>query len=222
MSAIAVESPTLNPARAPERPQRFLPISGILFGILLALALWLTSKEPGDTASAKQVFAYWSTHGGGKMWLSILGLELAAIVLIFTSQAWNMAFSFHQSLITIPTQLSEAARIYRLGFWQRFSRLELPFGAIALIANSMMSWAGGWFFLMASEQFTLGAKDLRLPGLGSYLAHAVYGYFQNGGGVCWATTHSAPAQLEGARGPLASLASRTARAWTAAPSRSAR
>src|SRR5512146_1140045 len=99
-------------------------------------------------------------------------LALAAIVLIFTSQAWNMAFSFHQSLITIPTQLSEAARIYRLGFWQRFSRLELPFGAIALIANSMMSWAGGWFFLMASEQFTLGVKDLRLPGLGSYLAHA--------------------------------------------------
>src|SRR4029079_17883138 len=95
-----------------------------------------------------------------------------AIVLIFTSQAWNLAFSFHQSLITIPTHLSEASRVYRLALWQRFTRLELPFGAIGLIANSMMSWAGGWFFLMASEQFTLGAKDLRLPGLGSYLAHA--------------------------------------------------
>jgi len=123
-----------------------VPILSFMPGVVLALAALL----PGRT----------------------LGLELAAIVLIFTSQAWNMAFSFHQSLITIPTQLSEAARIYRLGFWQRFSRLELPFGAIALIANSMMSWAGGWFFLMASEQFTLGAKDLRLPGLGSYLAHA--------------------------------------------------
>jgi NitT/TauT family transport system permease protein len=123
-----------------------IPILSFMPGVVLALAALL----PGRT----------------------LGLELAAIVLIFTSQAWNMAFSFHQSLITIPTQLSEAARIYRLGFWQRFSRLELPFGAIALIANSMMSWAGGWFFLMASEQFTLGAKDLRLPGLGSYLAHA--------------------------------------------------
>lgn len=123
-----------------------VPILSFMPGVVLALATLL----PGRT----------------------LGLELAAIVLIFTSQAWNMAFSFHQSLITIPTQLSEAARIYRLGFWQRFSRLELPFGAIALIANSMMSWAGGWFFLMASEQFTLGAKDLRLPGLGSYLAHA--------------------------------------------------
>ena len=123
-----------------------IPILSFMPGVVLGLAALL----PGRT----------------------LGLELAAIVLIFTSQAWNMAFSFHQSLITIPTQLSEAARIYRLGPWQRFTRLELPFGAIGLIANSMMSWAGGWFFLMASEQFTLGAKDLRLPGLGSYLAHA--------------------------------------------------
>ena len=101
-----------------------------------------------------------------------LGLELAAIILIFTSQAWNLAFSFHQSLITIPRELNEAASVYRLGAWRRFTKLELPFGAIPLIANSMMSWAGGWFFLMASEQFTLGDKNLRLPGLGSYLAGA--------------------------------------------------
>ncbi|GAC1477081.1 MAG: ABC transporter permease subunit [Gemmatimonadaceae bacterium] len=101
-----------------------------------------------------------------------LGLELAAVLLIFTSQAWNLAFSFHQSLITIPRELSEAALVYRLGIWRRFTRLELPFGVISLIANSMMSWAGGWFFLMASEQFTLGNKNLRLPGLGSYLAGA--------------------------------------------------
>ena len=101
-----------------------------------------------------------------------LGLEIAAIILIFTSQAWNLAFSFHQSLLTIPRELSEAAAVYRLGFWRRFTRLELPFGAISLIANSMMSWAGGWFFLMASEQFTLGSSNLRLPGLGSYLAAA--------------------------------------------------
>ena len=101
-----------------------------------------------------------------------LDLELAAITLIFTSQAWNLAFSFHQSLLTIPRELSEAATVYRLGFWRRFTRLELPFGAISLIANSMMSWAGGWFFLMASEQFTLGSSNLRLPGVGSYLAAA--------------------------------------------------
>jgi NitT/TauT family transport system permease protein len=101
-----------------------------------------------------------------------LGLELAAIILIFSSQAWNLAFSFHQSLITIPRELSEAASVYRLGRWRRFTKLELPYGAIALIANSMMSWAGGWFFLMASEQFTLGDRNLRLPGLGSFLAAA--------------------------------------------------
>jgi NitT/TauT family transport system permease protein len=101
-----------------------------------------------------------------------MGLELAAIVLIFTSQAWNMAFSFHQSLLTIPQDLQEAATVYHLGFWQRFSRLELPFGAIPLIWNSMMSWAGGWFFLMAAEQFTLGNSSFLLPGLGSYLQTA--------------------------------------------------
>jgi NitT/TauT family transport system permease protein len=101
-----------------------------------------------------------------------LGLELAAILLIFTSQAWNMAFSFHQSLLTIPHELSEASTVYRLGPWRRFTLLELPFGAISLIANSMMSWAGGWFFLIAAEQFTLGKSNYELPGLGSYLQEA--------------------------------------------------
>jgi NitT/TauT family transport system permease protein len=101
-----------------------------------------------------------------------VGLELAAILLIFTSQAWNMAFSFHQSLLTIPHELSEAATVYRLGPWRRFTLLELPFGAISLIANSMMSWAGGWFFLIAAEQFTLGKSNYELPGLGSYLQEA--------------------------------------------------
>jgi NitT/TauT family transport system permease protein len=103
---------------------------------------------------------------------SNVGLELAAIILIFTSQAWNMAFSFHQSLMTIPKDLSDAATIYHLSFWQRFTRLELPFGAIPLIWNSMMSWAGGWFFLMAAEQLTLGSQSFQLPGLGSYLQAA--------------------------------------------------
>jgi len=101
-----------------------------------------------------------------------VGLELAAILLIFTSQAWNLAFGFHQSLLTIPQELGEAARVYRLSMWRRFTRLELPFGAISLIANSMMSWAGGWFFLIAAEEFTLGDKNFELPGLGSYLKEA--------------------------------------------------
>jgi len=101
-----------------------------------------------------------------------VGLELAAIVLIFTSQAWNLAFSFYQSLRTIPAELREAATIARLTSWRRFTKLELPFATIGLVWNSMISWAGGWFFLMAAEQFTLGDKDFRLPGLGSYLKTA--------------------------------------------------
>jgi len=95
--------------------------------------------------------------------------ELAAIVLIFTSQAWNMTFSFYQSLTTIPTELREAAAIFRLNPWLRFKTLELPFAAMGLLWNSMMSWSGGWFFLMAAEIFNVGSRDFRLPGLGSYM-----------------------------------------------------
>jgi len=99
-------------------------------------------------------------------------VELSSIVLIFTSQAWNMTFAWYQSLTTIPKELQEAASIFRFNRWMRFRVLELPFAAIGLLWNSMMSWAGGWFFLMASEMFTVGQKDFRLPGLGAYLQEA--------------------------------------------------
>ncbi len=98
--------------------------------------------------------------------------EIAAIVLIFTSQAWNLTFSFYQSLTTQPSELLEAAAIFRFGPWLRLKGLELPFASLGLIWNSVMSWAGGWFFLMAAEIFTLGARDFRLPGLGAYLQTA--------------------------------------------------
>jgi NitT/TauT family transport system permease protein len=98
-----------------------------------------------------------------------LGLELGSVLLIFTGQAWNMAFSFYASLKGIPRELDEAARLYRFSRLQRFVELELPYGAIGLVWNSMMSVAGGWFFLMACEMFVLGDRDFRLPGLGSYL-----------------------------------------------------
>jgi NitT/TauT family transport system permease protein len=98
--------------------------------------------------------------------------ELAAIVLIFTSQAWNMTFSFYQSMTTIPTELREAAAVFRFEPWLRFKAVELPFAAIGLLWNSMMSWSGGWFFLMAAEIFNVGNRDFRLPGLGSYLQTA--------------------------------------------------
>jgi NitT/TauT family transport system permease protein len=101
-----------------------------------------------------------------------IGLELGSILLIFTGQAWNIAFSMYASLRAIPTELKEAARVYRFSPWQRFIELELPYSAIGLIWNSMMSVAGGWFFLMACEMFELGNRDFRLPGLGSYLQRA--------------------------------------------------
>ncbi|HQM91514.1 MAG TPA: ABC transporter permease subunit [Syntrophales bacterium] len=101
-----------------------------------------------------------------------LALELSAIVLIFTSQAWNLTFAWYQSLTTIPADLKEASSIFRFSPRMRFRKLELPFAAISLIWNSMMSWAGGWFFLMASEIFMTGNQDFRLPGLGSYLQAA--------------------------------------------------
>ncbi len=101
-----------------------------------------------------------------------LAAELASIVLIFTSQAWNLAFGWYQSLTTIPKDLREASAIFRLNSWMRFKTIELPFAVISLVWNSMMSWAGGWFFLMAAEIFTVGHRDFRLPGLGSYLQEA--------------------------------------------------
>ncbi|MFN8455900.1 MAG: ABC transporter permease subunit [Anaerolineae bacterium] len=101
-----------------------------------------------------------------------LAAELAAIILIFTSQAWNMTFSFYQSMSTMPLELREAAAIFRFDPWIRFKTLELPFAGIGLLWNSMMSWSGGWFFLMAAEIFNVGSRDFRLPGLGSYLQTA--------------------------------------------------
>jgi NitT/TauT family transport system permease protein len=101
-----------------------------------------------------------------------LGVEAGAILLIFTGQVWNMAFSFYASLKSIPTEMREAAKIYGFSWWQRFVQMELPFSVIGLVWNSMMSVAGGWFFLMACEMFVLGSRDFRLPGLGSYLQTA--------------------------------------------------
>jgi NitT/TauT family transport system permease protein len=101
-----------------------------------------------------------------------LGVELGAILLIFTGQVWNMAFSFYASLKSIPKDMREAAEIYRFSWWQRFTQMELPFSAIGLVWNSMMSVAGGWFALMVCEMFVLGERDFRLPGLGSYLQTA--------------------------------------------------
>ena len=104
---------------------------------------------------------------------SLLGVECASIFAVFTAQAWNMTFGFYHSLVTIPPELQEAARVYRLNRWQRFSTVELPSSAIGLMWNSMMSFGGGWFFVAQSEAITILNHNVKLPGLGSYMAAAV-------------------------------------------------
>ena len=103
----------------------------------------------------------------------VLGAEFAAIFAIFTSQAWNMAFSFYQSLRTVPHELQEAAASFRLTPWMRFWRLEVPFAMPALIWNMMMSMSGSWFFVVASESISVGHTNIALPGIGSYIALAI-------------------------------------------------
>jgi NitT/TauT family transport system permease protein len=104
---------------------------------------------------------------------SNVGLELAAVIMIFTAQAWNMTFSFVNSVRSVPADLAEVATVYRLSWWQRLRTVELPFATIGLVWNSMLSMAGGWFFLMINESFQLGQRDFRLPGIGSYMSVAV-------------------------------------------------
>jgi NitT/TauT family transport system permease protein len=104
---------------------------------------------------------------------SNVGLELACVVMIFTGQVWNMTFSFYGSLRAIPTDLVEVATLHRFGWWKRFGTLEVPSATIGLVWNSMMSMAGGWFFLTVTEAFTLGDRDFRLPGIGAYMAAAI-------------------------------------------------
>jgi len=104
---------------------------------------------------------------------SILGAECAAVFAIFTSQAWNMAFSFYQSLRNVPRDLAEVSRGFQLSGWQKFWQLEAPFAMPALIWNMMMSMSGGWFFVVASEAIAVGDTTIKLPGVGSYLAVAI-------------------------------------------------
>ena len=103
----------------------------------------------------------------------VLGAEFAAIFAIFTSQAWNMAFSFYQSLRTVPAELVEASRSFRLSPWMNFWRVDVPFAMPQLIWNMMMSMSGSWFFVVASEVISVGNTTVTLPGVGSYIALAI-------------------------------------------------
>ena len=101
------------------------------------------------------------------------GLELTAIILIFTGQVWNMTFSFYSSVKSLPSDYNEACAVMGLTWWQKLIQVEMPFSAVNLVWNSVLSMAGGWFFLSAAEAFTLGDKDFRITGVGSYMAVAV-------------------------------------------------
>jgi NitT/TauT family transport system permease protein len=124
-----------------------IPVLGFLPGVVLAMVRLFPTRQ--------------------------LGLEIACVVMIFTAQAWNMTFSFHGSLRAIPQPLREVAAVQRLSKWQTFRLLEVPAAMIGLVWNSMMSMAGGWFFLTVNEAFTLGDRDFRLPGIGSYMNEAI-------------------------------------------------
>jgi NitT/TauT family transport system permease protein len=123
-----------------------IPVLSFLPGVMLAMAALFPSTQ--------------------------IGIELGSILLIFTGQVWNIAFSFYSSLNSIPRELYEAARVNRFSRWQQFTQLELPYSTIGVVWNSMMSVAGGWFFLMVCEMFPLGDRQVRLPGLGSYIQTA--------------------------------------------------
>jgi len=103
-----------------------------------------------------------------------MGIEMGVILLIFTGQVWNLAFSFYSSLKSIPREMIEASRIYRYSAWQRFWQLEMPYATIGLVWNSIVSVAGGWFALIFCETFTMGDRNFQLPGLGSYISTATY------------------------------------------------
>jgi len=140
-----------------------------------------------DILQSVPVFGYLSFTVTGFMSLfpgQVFGVELAAIFAIFTAQAWNMTFSFYQSLKTVPGDLDEASRSFRLTAWQRFWRLEVPFSMPGLVWNTMMSMSGGWFFVVASEAISVGDTTYTLPGIGAYVALAIKQ--QNLAAVGWA------------------------------------
>ncbi|MFE3500900.1 ABC transporter permease [Kitasatospora sp. NPDC059146] len=104
---------------------------------------------------------------------SELGLECAAVFAIFTSQAWNMTFGFYHSLVSLPRELDELSRSFRFSRWMRFRKVELPSGMIGLVWNGMLSFGGGWFFLVASEAISVDNQRYALPGVGSYAGAAI-------------------------------------------------
>ncbi len=188
LSQLEVTPLSLDPRHLPEYAARttFRMFAGLALSLLFTLtyATWAAKSERAgrilvpilDILQSVPIFGFLSVTYVFFMSLvpgRVLGVEFASIFVIFTSQAWNMAFSFYQSLRTVPVELSEAAESFRLSPWMRFWQLEVPFGLPALIWNMMMSMSGGWFFVVASESISVGHTTVALPGIGSYIALAI-------------------------------------------------
>ncbi len=188
LAKLNTEPVVLDPARLPEYALRTTLrmfagiIASLLFTFVVATAAAKSRKAelvivPAlDILQSVPVFAFLTftlTFFMGLFPTSELGVELASIFTVFTAQAWNMAFSFYQSLRTLPGDLDEVSRQFKLSPWQRFIKLELPFATPALVWNTMMSMSGGWFFVVASEAITVGKTTVTLPGIGAWLALAI-------------------------------------------------
>jgi NitT/TauT family transport system permease protein len=188
LTQLEVSPLSLDPAHLPEYAARttFRMFAALVLSLAFTLtyATWAAKSERAgrllvpilDILQSVPILGFISVTVVFFMSLApgrVLGAEFAAIFAIFTSQAWNMAFSFYQSLRTIPIELSEAAESFRLSPWMRFWQLEVPFGMPALIWNMMMSMSGGWFFVVASESISVGHTTVALPGVGSYIALAI-------------------------------------------------
>jgi NitT/TauT family transport system permease protein len=188
LSQLSASPMSLDPVHLPEYAARttFRMLAGLVLSLIFTLtyATWAAKSERAgkllvpllDILQSVPILGFISVTVVFFLSLApgrVLGAEFASIFAIFTSQAWNMAFSFYQSLRTVPTELTEAAESFRLSPWMRFWQLEVPFGMPALIWNMMMSMSGGWFFVVASESITVGHTTVALPGVGSYIALAI-------------------------------------------------
>ena len=188
LSQLAVTPLSLDPMHLPEYAARttFRMMAGLVLSLIFTLtyATWAAKSERAgkilvpilDILQSVPILGFISVTAVFFLSLApgrVLGAEFVSIFAIFTSQAWNMAFSFYQSLRTIPIELTEAAESFRLSPWMRFWQLEVPFGMPALIWNMMMSMSGGWFFVVASEAVVVGHTTFALPGVGSYIALAI-------------------------------------------------
>jgi NitT/TauT family transport system permease protein len=188
LTQLEVAPLSLNPVHLPEYAARttFRMLAALFFSMVFTLTYetWAAkSARAGkllvpilDILQSVPILGFISITSVFFMSLApgrVLGAEFAAIFAIFTSQAWNMAFSFYQSLRTVPTELAEAAESFRLSPWMRFWQLEVPFAMPALVWNMMLSMSGGWFFVVASESISVGHSAVALPGVGSYIALAI-------------------------------------------------